>query len=428
MYVGKLARNIFSGMSDRVVDECNPDAHLTMKDVSTLCWDDNKEDGEEKDWSHTKDNYSDIVLQKVLETLSRRLNKEPFQHESLLVDRKEKQLSQQEKRLAKKGYEREKQASRQPAYNLATMSRGRPVASVRPMQQGVERPSRWIPAEHWQRQGMTAQEMTLPLDVVIPTNQGDKGNIVLKAGQKVLVLKSPKGVYMQLESGKIVAIKTAIKVRGKAEDNDPHKMLKPTLPPSIKNNPALSLLPPKRMAKPFTPGLTKLNVRSIRQPVPNLVSRIQSVTKKMQMAKGKPYQVGSEIAKAVNTKNMQNSLPMSSSDEEGLSSEGNLMNLFSDEERMDNIGDDGILESEPVGNAIRKQQVPRHQQQSQMNRRRMMAGGTAVRGYSENFSAKHLQNKHVSPLEQLEQTASTLMDHAQQGFQVKYKLYVCVYF
>jgi hypothetical protein len=57
-----------------------------------------------------------------------------------------------------------------------------PVASVRPMQaelsQQLERGqanrstvttlnttgrSRWIPAEVWQRQGMSAQEMTLPL-------------------------------------------------------------------------------------------------------------------------------------------------------------------------------------------------------------------------------------------------------------------------
>lgn len=28
---------------------------------------------------------------------------------------------------------------------------------------GGVRPTRWIPAEVWQRQGMTAQEMTLPL-------------------------------------------------------------------------------------------------------------------------------------------------------------------------------------------------------------------------------------------------------------------------
>lgn len=31
---------------------------------------------------------------------------------------------------------------------------------------GGVRPTRWIPAEVWQRQGMTAQEMTLPLGKV----------------------------------------------------------------------------------------------------------------------------------------------------------------------------------------------------------------------------------------------------------------------
>lgn len=45
--------------------------------------------------------------------------------------------------------------------------------------------------------------------MVIPTNAADRGSIVLKAGQKVMVLKSPKGIYMQLESGKIIAIRTA---------------------------------------------------------------------------------------------------------------------------------------------------------------------------------------------------------------------------
>ncbi|KAF5306967.1 hypothetical protein FQR65_LT07189 [Abscondita terminalis] len=289
------------GMSDRVVDECNPDAHLTMKDVSTLCFDDSEE-GEVKDWSHVKDRYIDIVLQKVLTLYGDRLNKPPFQHESLLVDRKDKQLSQQEKRLAKKSYEREKQAARQPAYSLAAAARShRPIASVRPMQQGGERPTRWIPAEHWQRQGMTAQEMTLPLDVVIPTNQPDKSNIILKAGQKVLVLKSPKGVYMQLENGKIVAIKTAIKVRGKAED-EADKIMKPNFVPILKPPPpGIPLMPPKRMVRPMNVGgMAKLNMRSVRQAVPNLVSRMQHVSRKVQMAKTRPYHIGTEIARPVN--------------------------------------------------------------------------------------------------------------------------------
>lgn len=51
----------------------------------------------------------------------------------------------------------------------------------------------------------------VPTDVVIPTNSAEKTNIVLKAGQRVMVLKSPKGIYMQLESGKIIAIKTSLK-------------------------------------------------------------------------------------------------------------------------------------------------------------------------------------------------------------------------
>ncbi|XP_044272177.1 helicase ARIP4-like isoform X2 [Tribolium madens] len=313
------------GMSDRVVDECNPDAHLTMKDVSTLCWDDKKDEGEEKEWLHVKDNYIDVVLQKVIENHGRRLNKEPFQHESLLVDRKEKQLSQQEKRLAKKGYEREKLAARQPAYNFLAGGRGqRPVASVRPMQQGIDRPSRWIPAEHWQRQGMTAQEMTLPLDVVIPTNQPEKGNIVLKAGQKVLVLKSPKGVYMQLENGKIVAIKTAIKVKGKAEDNqDPTKNMKPTTP-----IPRISVMPQKRVVKPFTPGIAKMNVRSIRQSVPNLVSRIQSFTKKEPGFRNRTPLGRSETDRKQLTRSKDvEPFPGSSSDEEHVQNEIGKQNM-----------------------------------------------------------------------------------------------------
>lgn len=57
-------------------------------------------------------------------------------------------------------------------------------------------------------------------DVVIPTNSAEKSNIVLKAGQRVMVLKSPKGIYMQLESGKIIAIKTSFKV-GQTKDGAP---------------------------------------------------------------------------------------------------------------------------------------------------------------------------------------------------------------
>lgn len=98
------------GMSDRVVDECNPDAHLSLKEVTNLCYDDEKET-EICDFSDSKDKYTDEVTQKIIENFSKRMTKEPFQHESLLIDRKEKKLSMAEKRLAQRGYELEKQAA-----------------------------------------------------------------------------------------------------------------------------------------------------------------------------------------------------------------------------------------------------------------------------------------------------------------------------
>lgn len=102
--------------------------------------------------------------------------------------------------MAKRGYELEKQASSKPSsygfYNppLGIQNRyvftrdeyerrfddgfsnrsgflfprrmGKPMASVRPMladhSQPREQVRRWIPAEVWQKQGMNAQEMTLP--------------------------------------------------------------------------------------------------------------------------------------------------------------------------------------------------------------------------------------------------------------------------
>lgn len=62
------------GMADRVVDECNPDAHLSIKEVTNLCWD-NEQDTEPRDFSAEKDKYIDVVLQKVLDRFSSRLSK-----------------------------------------------------------------------------------------------------------------------------------------------------------------------------------------------------------------------------------------------------------------------------------------------------------------------------------------------------------------
>lgn len=61
------------------------------------------------------------------------------------------------------------------------------------------------------------------LDVSIQTNSADKSKIFLKAGQKVIVLKSPKGICLQLESGKVIAIRASMK-SGNSAPGSEHKL------------------------------------------------------------------------------------------------------------------------------------------------------------------------------------------------------------
>nr|XP_017018706.1 helicase ARIP4 isoform X1 [Drosophila kikkawai] len=301
------------GMSDRIVDECNPEAHLSMKDITNLCHDyDSDEEvveesskspskpssptmeatklspdaadesskaaeeskkspqsedeqtkpsadvqGEPMDVDETKAQngtglgvpvkkekdeevltpkvHADSIINTILELHKHCVTKEPFLHESLLVDQKDRKLSQAEKRQAHRSYELEKKAAVNQRFTYTPAKMHYKIVNndgtviTKPMtpqmkthtsaSTGGGRTTRWIPADVWQRQGMTAQEMTLPLDVVIPTNSADKANIILKAGQRVMVLKSAKGIYMQLDSGKIIAIRTTAKTEAEKPNN-----------------------------------------------------------------------------------------------------------------------------------------------------------------------------------------------------------------
>lgn len=85
----------------------------------------------------------------------------------------------------------------------------------------------------------------------------------MKEGQKVMVLKSPKGIYMQLETGKIIAIRTSFKM-GQGKEKSPSGLIgrefnekRPNLmrslgpippekiPPNLKNNANISASPNK---------------------------------------------------------------------------------------------------------------------------------------------------------------------------------------
>jgi len=312
------------GMADRIVDELNPDAHLSSKEVHSLICDEG-EDPEESDMMKEVSRFEDPVMRKIISRFGPKLTKAPFAHESLLVDRKDNKLSRAEKKLAERSYKLERTSKitySRPSYaafypkqgNFATnlhnpgsngytrnryfengkrlenwvppnQSVTKPIASVRPMQSEVtdrpqyslsvplpdksdpyqhvesafpipsfsnvlsappEKPanttSEWTQKEQKQpeksliqnlvsnsvtvaqppgiqkpamntssalkalsNQGVGIQEVSVPRDLVIPTGTG-VAPISLTAGQMVMVIKTPKGIYLRMEE-KIIKIK-----------------------------------------------------------------------------------------------------------------------------------------------------------------------------------------------------------------------------
>ncbi|XP_059099678.1 helicase ARIP4-like isoform X2 [Tigriopus californicus] len=326
------------GMADRVVDEQNPDNHLSSKDINSLICE-NEQDPPIQDHSNVMHQYNDDVLKNVIRDHGYLMTKEPFTHESLLVDRKEKKLTRAEKRLAERSYALERTSKityTRPSYaafypqagGLATnlnqpgsngLTRAsyahqyqqhlipemaslpsssssastsfmphnhtkwfqRPVANVRPfIQDGASpTPSRtplelnhqsWdrtdalnasqpyfepclkdtnlpypnhgsdiipncgvaqispekrmppapnssvtgipynsakkFPAEALAKQGVDMQEILIPKDMLIPTNSTGQPPIALKQGQKVMVIRTPKGIYLRMGE-KIIKIR-----------------------------------------------------------------------------------------------------------------------------------------------------------------------------------------------------------------------------
>merc|ERR1719245_2222492 len=95
------------GMADRIVDEMNPDAHLSTRDVHSLI-DDEEDIIDPGNMENIVHNYSDSVMKTIVTRYKNMLTKPPFAHESLLVDRKDNKLSKAEKKLAEKAYKLER--------------------------------------------------------------------------------------------------------------------------------------------------------------------------------------------------------------------------------------------------------------------------------------------------------------------------------
>ncbi|XP_030061363.1 helicase ARIP4 isoform X1 [Microcaecilia unicolor] len=246
------------GMSDRVVDDLNPVLNFTRREVENLLHFVEEEPNAALQMPNTNKSM-ELVIHLACLKYPHLITKDPFQHESLLIDRKEQKLTKAEKKAAKRSYEEEKRASvpyTRPSYaqyypateqglgSIPAFSHrnwrsflkhdDRPVASVRPVQSTpVPMMPRHVPGGHMglasgsgpvnfpvnylQRAGVLVQKIVTTTDIVIPgTNTSMDVQARISAGESIHIIRGTKGTYIRTSDGRIFAIRTSGKP--KAED------------------------------------------------------------------------------------------------------------------------------------------------------------------------------------------------------------------
>ncbi|KAI3357228.1 hypothetical protein L3Q82_015689 [Scortum barcoo] len=224
------------GMSDRVVDDLNPVLTFTRREVESLLHFVEEEPDPSQVHLRPQENMEG-VLRKALHLYPHLITKQPFPHESLLIDRRELKLSSTEKKAAKKGYEEEKRASvpyTRPSYahyypasdqsltNIPAFSQRnwRPpprteektVASVKPVDSspvpmmprqasagsapGDESSGSSLegfPVNCLQKAGVFVQRIVTTTDIVIPcTNSSTDVQARVTAGESIHVIRGTK--------------------------------------------------------------------------------------------------------------------------------------------------------------------------------------------------------------------------------------------
>uniref|UniRef100_A0A665TIP7 RAD54 like 2 n=1 Tax=Echeneis naucrates TaxID=173247 RepID=A0A665TIP7_ECHNA len=229
------------GMSDRVVDDLNPVLNFTRKEVESLLHFVEEEHDADKASLGCREDFESVIYQ-ACQFYPHLITKQPFHHESLLVDRKESKLTKAEKRAAKKSYEDEKRASvpySRPSYapyypasdqfmlhiSRRPMARPdeKPVASVRPIQStpipmmprqvgmGMAGSSSAgsLPVNFLQKAGVYVQRIVTTTDIVIPgANSTTDVQARISAGESIHVIRGSKGTYIRTNDGRIFAIRS----------------------------------------------------------------------------------------------------------------------------------------------------------------------------------------------------------------------------
>lgn len=242
------------GMSNRVIDEMQIQNHLTKRQVDSLL---HYEDKEPEYVDFSQEDYEDPIMNKLLQTEGHWLTTKPFEHESLLIDKKELRLTKKEKRLAQQSYVMEKRLNvsySRPSYAAfypkgqegnarqikivsppsqpiwpSTTYTSRPVASVKPMittpvpmqPKGAGRgENRNLPIISKNKPGVSVHKVLTTTDIMLPgtatSTQSTAGTSTNKipAGQQIFIIKTPKGVYIRTNSGKIFAVRAKFPLSG----------------------------------------------------------------------------------------------------------------------------------------------------------------------------------------------------------------------
>ncbi|KAK3101412.1 hypothetical protein FSP39_003363 [Pinctada imbricata] len=241
------------GMSNRVVDEMQVQSHFSRRQVDNLLQFEDQ-DFDEVDFSGAEEEYIDPVMINVLQKEGKWLTKKPFEHESLLIDKKELRLTKKEKAIAKQSYVMEKRLNvsyTRPSYaafypkgtepmrrpqikivNPTNMSNwpsfpGRPVASVKPM---ISTP---VPMQikrdgtaagimvSKNKPGVSVHKVVTTTDIMLPgTSTSTQAGVTksepnkIPAGQQIFIIKTPKGVYIRTAAGKIFAVRAKFPLLG----------------------------------------------------------------------------------------------------------------------------------------------------------------------------------------------------------------------
>ncbi|XP_076597954.1 helicase ARIP4-like isoform X2 [Chaetodon auriga] len=306
------------GMSDRVVDDLNPVLTFTRREVESLLHFVEEEPDPSKVQLQPKDGM-ESVLRKALHFYPHLITKQPFPHESLLIDRRELKLSSAEKKAAKKGYEEEKKASvpyTRPSYahyypasdqsltNIPAFSQRnwrppahteeKPVASVRPVQSTpVPMMPRQasagsapgdsssgsslggFPVNCLQKAGVFVQRIVTTTDIVIPgTNNSTDVQARITAGESIHVIRGTKGTYIRTSDGRIFAIRAANKAKTAEESTTAPPKDSQAPPVEVSNNGSNGCLSPDR--KQQVP--TKTLPRPLSPDSPEIINELQRYT------------------------------------------------------------------------------------------------------------------------------------------------------